>query len=107
MLIMGRWTVRAPPRVQAWKPERAHHDSISGRCVLRMDHYCARPRPRAPAPALPQRHHAPLLPHCTAAGCFSGGRLPGHSRMLLPLPLLHRHVGRSPGPGHARRAPWV
>ena len=24
---------------QAWKPERAHHDSMLGRCVLRMDHY--------------------------------------------------------------------
>ena len=24
----------------AWKPPRAHHDSMSGRCVLRMDHYC-------------------------------------------------------------------
>jgi hypothetical protein len=23
-----------------WKPERAHHCSVSGRCVLRMDHYC-------------------------------------------------------------------
>ena len=32
----------APPvAAQAWKPERAHHDSITGRCVLRMDHYCA------------------------------------------------------------------
>ena len=28
---------------QAWKPERAHHDSMAGRCVLRMDHYCAPP----------------------------------------------------------------
>ena len=26
--------------MQAWKPERAHHDSITGRCVLKMDHYC-------------------------------------------------------------------
>ncbi|GBF99728.1 S-acyltransferase-like [Raphidocelis subcapitata] len=25
---------------RAWKPERAHHCSVSGRCVLRMDHYC-------------------------------------------------------------------
>jgi palmitoyltransferase ZDHHC2/15/20 len=23
-----------------WKPERAHHCSVSGRCVLRMDHHC-------------------------------------------------------------------
>lgn len=27
-------------RAQAWKPERAHHDSVTGRCVLKMDHYC-------------------------------------------------------------------
>ena len=27
-------------KCQAWKPPRAHHDSMSGRCVLRMDHYC-------------------------------------------------------------------
>ena len=26
--------------VQAWKPPRTHHDSMSGRCVLKMDHYC-------------------------------------------------------------------
>merc|ERR1712194_712730 len=23
-----------------WKPPRAHHDSMTGRCVLRMDHFC-------------------------------------------------------------------
>eukprot|EP01023_Acetabularia_acetabulum_P065141 TRINITY_DN858_c0_g1_i1.p1 TRINITY_DN858_c0_g1~~TRINITY_DN858_c0_g1_i1.p1 ORF type:complete len:300 (-),score=23.19 TRINITY_DN858_c0_g1_i1:398-1297(-) len=23
-----------------WKPPRAHHDSVSRRCVLKMDHYC-------------------------------------------------------------------
>ncbi|KAI7842347.1 hypothetical protein COHA_003987 [Chlorella ohadii] len=27
-------------KCQAWKPPRAHHDSVTGRCVLRMDHYC-------------------------------------------------------------------
>ncbi|KAK9813093.1 hypothetical protein WJX72_008900 [[Myrmecia] bisecta] len=27
-------------KCKAWKPLRAHHDSISGRCVLKMDHYC-------------------------------------------------------------------
>lgn len=26
--------------VQAWKPPRTHHDSMSGTCVLKMDHYC-------------------------------------------------------------------
>lgn len=25
---------------RAWKPERAHHCSVSGHCVLQMDHYC-------------------------------------------------------------------
>ena len=29
-----------PNGLQAWKPERAHHCSVTGCCVLRMDHYC-------------------------------------------------------------------
>ena len=29
-----------PEHMQAWKPERTHHDSVSGSCVLRMDHHC-------------------------------------------------------------------
>ena len=33
--------------LQGWKPERTHHDSMAGRCVLKMDHYCA---PSAPSP---------------------------------------------------------
>ncbi len=33
-----------------------------------MDHYCARPRPRAAAAALPRRRRAPLLPCFTGAG---------------------------------------
>lgn len=38
---------RADPRrpryctkCSGWKPERTHHCSVSGHCVLRMDHYC-------------------------------------------------------------------
>eukprot|EP00887_Chlorella_sp_A99_P001586 scaffold8.g1586.t1 len=27
-------------KCQAWKPPRAHHDSMTGRCVLKLDHYC-------------------------------------------------------------------
>ncbi|GFR52525.1 hypothetical protein Agub_g15098 [Astrephomene gubernaculifera] len=27
-------------RCQGWKPERAHHCSVMGRCVLKMDHWC-------------------------------------------------------------------
>ncbi|GIL56612.1 hypothetical protein Vafri_11947 [Volvox africanus] len=27
-------------RCQVWKPERAHHCSVTGRCVLKMDHWC-------------------------------------------------------------------
>lgn len=23
-----------------WKPERAHHCSVSGKCIAKMDHYC-------------------------------------------------------------------
>jgi palmitoyltransferase len=23
-----------------WKPDRAHHCSSSGRCILKMDHFC-------------------------------------------------------------------
>ena len=36
----------AQPRVNfcrkcvSWKPVRAHHCSVSGRCVLKLDHYC-------------------------------------------------------------------
>ena len=26
--------------MQAWKPPRTHHDSVTGRCVLKMDHFC-------------------------------------------------------------------
>jgi len=27
-------------KCNVWKPPRSHHDSITGRCVLRMDHFC-------------------------------------------------------------------
>eukprot|EP01023_Acetabularia_acetabulum_P025472 TRINITY_DN24388_c0_g2_i1.p1 TRINITY_DN24388_c0_g2~~TRINITY_DN24388_c0_g2_i1.p1 ORF type:complete len:348 (-),score=6.49 TRINITY_DN24388_c0_g2_i1:327-1229(-) len=27
-------------KCQHWKPPRTHHDSVSGNCVLKMDHYC-------------------------------------------------------------------
>jgi hypothetical protein len=23
-----------------YKPQRAHHDSITGRCIVKMDHFC-------------------------------------------------------------------
>ncbi|PSC75247.1 putative S-acyltransferase 14 [Micractinium conductrix] len=39
----GRAAVNRPRycrKCSAWKPPRAHHDSMTGRCVLRMDHYC-------------------------------------------------------------------
>lgn len=39
----GRAHVNRPRycrKCKAWKPPRAHHDSMTGRCVLRMDHYC-------------------------------------------------------------------
>jgi len=31
-----RWCVRC----KAFKPSRAHHDSVTGRCVVKMDHFC-------------------------------------------------------------------
>lgn len=27
-------------RCKSFKPPRAHHDSVTGRCILRLDHYC-------------------------------------------------------------------
>ena len=27
-------------RCNHWKPERAHHCSVCGKCVLKMDHHC-------------------------------------------------------------------
>jgi palmitoyltransferase len=33
-------TVRTCRRCGTFKPHRAHHDSVSGRCVVKMDHYC-------------------------------------------------------------------
>ena len=27
-------------RCQAFKPTRAHHDSVTGRCIVKLDHYC-------------------------------------------------------------------
>ncbi|EGW31807.1 uncharacterized protein SPAPADRAFT_62400 [Spathaspora passalidarum NRRL Y-27907] len=27
-------------KCQCWKPDRTHHCSSSGRCILKMDHYC-------------------------------------------------------------------
>ncbi|KAK9842045.1 hypothetical protein WJX81_005841 [Elliptochloris bilobata] len=38
--LAGSGRPRFCRKCEAWKPERAHHDSITGRCVLRMDHYC-------------------------------------------------------------------
>ncbi|EIE22918.1 zf-DHHC-domain-containing protein [Coccomyxa subellipsoidea C-169] len=38
--LTGTGRPRYCRKCQAWKPERAHHDSMLGRCVLRMDHYC-------------------------------------------------------------------
>lgn len=34
------WRPRYCKKCRAWKPPRAHHCSVSGRCVLKMDHYC-------------------------------------------------------------------
>ena len=32
--------IRTCRRCGCFKPERAHHDSVSRRCVIKMDHYC-------------------------------------------------------------------
>lgn len=40
MKLTGAARVRFCRKCRAWKPDRAHHDSMSGRCVLKMDHYC-------------------------------------------------------------------
>lgn len=34
------WRPRYCKKCRAWKPPRAHHCSVSGHCVLKMDHYC-------------------------------------------------------------------
>lgn len=47
--------------VQGWKPERTHHDSMAGRCVLKMDHYCAHQPSLHFACALADAHTALLL----------------------------------------------
>ncbi|CAK0786961.1 hypothetical protein CVIRNUC_010175 [Coccomyxa viridis] len=38
--VAGSGRPRYCRKCHAWKPERAHHDSMAGRCVLKMDHYC-------------------------------------------------------------------
>lgn len=34
------WRPRYCKKCRAWKPPRAHHCSVLGHCVLKMDHYC-------------------------------------------------------------------
>jgi hypothetical protein len=38
LALMGR--PRWCKKCSAWKPPRSHHDSMTRRCVLKMDHYC-------------------------------------------------------------------
>lgn len=38
--LTGSSRPRFCKKCNAWKPPRAHHDSMTGRCVLKMDHYC-------------------------------------------------------------------
>ena len=54
---------------QAWKPERAHHDSALGRCVLRMDHYWYSQYLLFRADSAPATQHATAL--CNNAGTGS------------------------------------
>jgi hypothetical protein len=39
--VPGGWRKRRwCSRCKAFKPQRAHHDSVTGRCIVKLDHYC-------------------------------------------------------------------
>eukprot|EP00756_Hemistasia_phaeocysticola_P046189 Hpha_TRINITY_DN19959_c0_g1::TRINITY_DN19959_c0_g1_i1::g.93487::m.93487/K20029/ZDHHC3_7_25; palmitoyltransferase ZDHHC3/7/25 len=40
VVMEGQDSKRYCRQCSAFKPPRAHHDSVTGRCVVKMDHYC-------------------------------------------------------------------
>ena len=65
---------------QAWKPERAHHDSALGRCVLRMDHILVQSVPIISSRLCPRNPAC----HCLMQQCRHGkSKMKVHLTMLL------------------------
>ncbi len=114
--IVGRWSVTAPPAragVEAGaRAPRQHQRALRAAhgpllCAPAPARRRGRPAAAAPRAAAALFHRRRALGCYTRGGCLQANRAraragclpPGHSRMLLPLPLLHQHGGTK---AHAR-----